>query len=193
MALIGLVAARLLPLEQFPDIELPFHGRHDSLSGLDARGNRGADHAAGRGCAGDAVRASSRSDPPPARRGDLPDRLRLGHGNRRGGHRSPHQARFDPRAAAARRRACWCLRLPSRRCADHGGAPIRRPRSVLAIRSAGPVPEEADRAHRRRGARAAAGVEPREVRVLVDAGRIAAHGIDLQKLRRPARTQQFLG
>ncbi len=37
------------------------------------------------------------------------------------------------------------------------------------------------------------GVEPRELRVLVDPDRLAAYGVDVQELRAPARAQQLLG
>ena len=97
---VGLISARLLPLETFPDISFPGMQVDHPLPRLDARGNRTARSRArsrkrSRRCP--ASRRSRRRAR--ARRGAVHDALRLGRDIDDGGVRGAHQARLDPLAS----------------------------------------------------------------------------------------------
>ena len=157
VAVIGLVSSRLLPLEQYPDVSFPFMGAGVPYPGFHARGNRRADHAPHRGCAGDAAR--HRGDPFDLQRPGraLRNPLRLGHGHQHRRLRGAHQARLGARATAEDRGPHVDVDGLDRRRAHAHGALLGRPGSVLAIRPAGPLLQETHRAHRRRGPRRARG------------------------------------
>ncbi len=172
---------------------VPRHADHRAVRGLDPGGDGGTGGAPGRGGARDAVGHQGNPGQRAVRPGDLHRAVRLGSRRGRRRVRGAHEARLDPAAAAGGRRPAADVRLQLRRPAGGRDPHLVRQGPDRPVRDAGEVPAAADRAHRGRRARRAA-------------GRAATRGAHprrsqparrLQRRRapapRPARAEQLLG
>ena len=135
MVVIGLIAAFRLPLEQFPEVNVPFLMVQLPVPGLDAAGSRAQHHAPGRGGAGDAARHQGAELDQPRRRRrvfiqfkdwdrDIADQRQRG----------ARPDRRDPRRAAGRPAALLRQQVLAQRPADHPHALLERPGPAQGIR-----------------------------------------------------------
>ncbi len=183
VAVIGLVAARLLPLEQFPDITFPFMGVSIPYPGstpeeIEELITRPMEDALATLPGIKEIRSRSRDRTPRSCRSAstgaptrMPRALKC----------APSSIR-SARSCPQRRTASWMFMAS---IADQPIATVR----LSADRDLSSQYEVLDRYLKKPIERIdgvarveLAGVEPREVRILVDAGRIAAHGIALERL-----------
>jgi HAE1 family hydrophobic/amphiphilic exporter-1 len=182
IAVIGLVASRLLPLEQFPDVTFPFMGVVIPYPGstpeeIEERITRPVEDALATLPGIEQIRSTSNEN-------EASFEIGFDWGTDVDAASFEVRTKLDSIRAQLPRGAERVLMFT----ASVANAPIIAVR-LSASRDLSSQYEVLDRFLKKPIERIdgvarvqLAGVEPREVRVLVDAGRIAAHGIDLQKL-----------
>jgi preprotein translocase subunit SecF len=152
VAVIGIVSARLLPLEQYPDVSFPFMGAGVPYPGSTPEETeelitRPIEDALATLPGIEEIRSTS-SDQDARFESASP-----GHGHQHRGIRSPQQAGLGAFATAEDRGPHVDVDGFHRRLADADGALLRGPGSVIAVRPARSLFQEAHRTNRRRGAR----------------------------------------
>ena len=193
LVLVGLISLRLLPLEEFPDVTfpgmqviIPYPG--STPEEVEQLITRPVEEALSTLAGIEELRSRSEAE-----QATFQIALRLGPRHRRRGVRRAHQARFDPLGAAGRRRPHPRVLVQRVRPAGRGrrASPPTRISPTSTTRSSATCKRPLERVPGVARVELQ-GVVPREVRILIDAGRMAAHSIDVQRLAHAPAEEQLL-